>query len=566
MYILGISCYFHDASASLLRDGQLIAAADEERFSRKKHDSSFPQRAIDFCLKEAGITTQDLEMVVFYEKPFLKFERLFLSSLAFSPRSLSFFRESMKKWFFNQLWIKSHILGALKIPAKKLIFCEHHLSHASSAYFCSPYEKAAILTLDAVGEWATATWGTAQGNKITIKEELRFPQSLGLLYSAFTVFTGFEANEGEYKMMGLAPYGSPKYIDRIKKLLDIKEDGSLATDFSYFSYPYALKEVFTKKFEQLFGLPNKNSDTIIPYYADIAASIQAVTEEIIIKMAKHIKKKTNMDYLCFAGGVALNSCANWKILKESGFREIFIQPSAGDSGGSLGAALWASNTILNGKSRFLMEHAYWGKQENDLEIEKFLKKENIKNRKVKNENLLIEEVVEKITKGKVAGWIQGKFEWGPRALGHRSIIADPRSMQMKETVNRKIKFREAFRPFAPSVIEEKATKYFFVPSKLHSPLKYMLYVVPVKNNEQKNLGAVTHADGTARPQIVEQKVNPLYHKLISEFGKNTGVSAILNTSFNLKGEPIVNTSEEAYSTFQKSGLDLLVLKDRIIEK
>lgn len=566
MYILGISCYFHDASASLLKDGQLIAAADEERFSRKKHDSSFPQNAINFCLEEAGIATQDLEMVVFYEKPFYKFERLFLSSLFFSPRSLSFFRESMKKWFLNQLWTKSHILDALKIPANKLIFCEHHLSHAASAYFCSPYEKAAILTLDAVGEWATASWGVAQGNKITIKEELHFPQSLGLLYSAFTVFTGFEANEGEYKMMGLAPYGSPKYVDRIEKLLDIKEDGSLATDFSYFSYPYALKEVLTKKFEQLFGLPNKNSDTVIPYYADIAASIQAVTEKVIIKMAKYIKKKTNMDYLCFAGGVALNSSANWKIFKESGFKEIFIQPSAGDSGGSLGAALWASNTIFDEKDRFFMEHAYWGKEENDLEIERFLKKENIKNRKVKNENLLIEEVVEKIAKGKVAGWIQGKFEWGPRALGHRSIVADPRSIQMKETVNRKIKFREAFRPFAPSVTEEKATKYFSVPQKLHLPLKYMLYVVPVKKAEQKNLGAVTHVDGTARPQIVEKKINPLYHKLISEFGEKTGVSVILNTSFNLKGEPIVNTSKEAYSTFQRSGIDLLVLHDRIIEK
>lgn len=566
MYILGISCYFHDASASLLKNGQLIAAADEERFSRKKHDSSFPQNAINFCLEEAGINTQDLDMVVFYEKPFYKFERLFLSSLVFSPRSLSFFRESMKKWFFDKLWVKSHILDALKIPAEKLIFCEHHLSHAASAYFCSPYKNAAFLTLDAVGEWATASWGVAEGNMITIKEELHFPQSLGLLYSAFTVFTGFEANEGEYKMMGLAPFGSPRHIDRIKKLLDIKDDGSMATDFSYFSYPYSLREVFTKKFEQLFGLPNKNSDRVISYYADIAASIQAVTEEIIIKMAKYIKKKTNMDYLCYAGGVALNSTANWKILKESGFKEIFIQPSSGDSGGSLGAALWASNTILNERNRFFMEHAYWGKEENDSEIEKFLKKENIKSRIVKNENLLIEEVVEKITRGKVAGWVQGKFEWGPRALGNRSIIADPRSTKMKDTVNRKIKFREGFRPFAPSVTEEKATKYFLVPSKLQLPLKYMLYVVPVNENEQGNLGAITHVDGTARPQVVEKKINPLYHKLISEFGQKTGVSVILNTSFNLKGEPIVNTSEEAYSTFQRSGLDFLVLGDRIIEK
>lgn len=566
MYILGISCYFHDSSASLLKNGNLIAAADEERFSRIKHDSSFPKNAIDFCLKQTGITVNDLDAVVFYEKPFHKFERLFLSSMIFSPKSMSFFRESMKKWFFNQLWVKSHILNSLKINPRKLIFCEHHLSHAASAYFCSPYKKAAILTLDAVGEWATASWGIAEGNEITIKEELHFPQSLGLLYSAFTVFTGFQANEGEYKMMGLAPYGSPKYVDKIRRLLDIKEDGSLATDFSYFSYPYTLKGVFTKKFEQLFGLPNKNSDTVIPYYADIAASMQSVTEEILIKMAKYVKRKTNLDYLCYAGGVALNSSANWKILQESGFKEMFVQPSAGDSGGSLGAALWASNTIFNEKNRFVMEHAYWGKEENDQEVNEFLKKENIKSRKVKDENLLIEEVVEKIAKGKVAGWIQGKFEWGPRALGHRSIIADPRSMQMKELVNKKIKFREAFRPFAPSVIEEKATKYFSVPSKIHPPLKYMLYVVPVKKSEQKNLRAITHVDGTARPQVVEKRINPLYHKLIEQFGEKTGVSVILNTSFNLKGEPIVNTAQEAYSTFQRSGLDLLVLGNRIIEK
>lgn len=566
MYILGISCYFHDSSASLLKDGNLIAAADEERFSRVKHDSSFPKNAIEFCLKQAKISINDLDSVVFYEKPFNKFERIFLSSMAFSPKSMSFFRESMKKWFFNQLWIKSHILTALKISPNKLIFCEHHLSHAASAYFCSPYKKAAILTLDAVGEWTTASWGVAEDNKITIKEELHFPQSLGLLYSAFTVFTGFQANEGEYKMMGLAPYGKPRYVDRIKKLLDMRKDGSFATDFSYFSYPYALKNVFTKKFEQLFGLPNKSPDAVIPYYADIAASIQQITEEILIRMAKYVKSKTSLEYLCYAGGVALNSSANWRIFKESGFKEIFIQPSAGDSGGSLGAALWASGTIFNEKNRFLMNHAYWGKEESESEIDEFLKKENIKSRKVKNENLLIEEVVEKITKGKVAGWVQGKFEWGPRALGHRSIIADPRSIKMKEKVNSKIKFREAFRPFAPSVIEEKATQYFSIPSKIHLPLKYMLYVVPVKKDQQKNLRAIAHVDGTARPQVVEKTTNPLYHNLITQFGEKTGVSVVLNTSFNLKGEPMVNTVRDAYSTFQRSGLDLLIIKNRIIEK
>lgn len=566
MYILGISCYYHDAAASLLKNGQLVAASDEERFSRIKHDSSFPKNAINFCLEQAGITANDLEFVVFYEKPFLKFERLFLSSVGFSPKTMSFFRESMRKWFFDQLWIKSHILSELNIPRKKIIFCEHHLSHAASAYFCSPYRKAAILTLDAIGEWTTASWGIAQGNEIVLKEELHFPHSLGLLYSAFTVFTGFEANEGEYKMMGLAPFGMPRYTEKIKKVLDLKDDGSFATDLSFFSYQYSLRDIYAKKFLALFGAPNKNSDEVIPYYADIAASIQKITEEILIKMANYVYKKSGTDYLCYAGGVALNSTANWKVLKNTKFKEIFIQPSAGDSGGSLGAALWASNTVINEKKRFEMKHAYWGAEESEEEIEDFLKRENVSYKKIENEESLIEQVAEKMAKGEVVGWVQGRFEWGPRALGNRSILADPRTFGMKELVNRKIKFREAFRPFAPSVTEESAGAYFDIPKKLHLPLKYMLYVVPVRENKRANLKAVTHVDGTARPQIVEGGVNPLYHKLITRFGKKTEIPVILNTSFNLKGEPIVNTAKEALSTFKRSGLDILVLHNKILEK
>ncbi|MDO8657399.1 MAG: carbamoyltransferase N-terminal domain-containing protein [Candidatus Levybacteria bacterium] len=566
MYVLGISCYYHDSAASLLRDGLLIAAADEERFSRIKHDSSFPKKAINFCLKKANISVSDLNYVVFYEKPFVKFERLFLSSLAFSPKSFSFFRESMKKWFLDQLWIKDRIISNLGIPKWKLIFSQHHLSHVSSAYFSSPYRKSAVLSIDAVGEWTTVSWGIAENNKISLKEELIFPHSLGLLYSAFTVFTGFEANEGEYKMMGLAPYGKPKYVEEIKKIIDIKEDGSFATDLSFFSYQYSLKNIYTKKFEELFGKINKNSSEVIAYYADIAASMQYVLEEILVKIVNYVHKKTNMDYLCYAGGVALNSSANWKILNNSKFKQIFIQPAAGDSGGSLGAALWASNTVFSCKKRFEMEHTYWGEEESEEQIETFFNKENISYKTVNNDSLLVEEIAEKMEKGKVVGWVQGRFEWGPRALGNRSILGDPRTSKMRSLVNRKIKFREAFRPFAPSVISEKASSYFDLPEKTHPPLKYMLYVVPVKENMRKKLGAVTHVDGTARPQLVEKNINPLYYNLISCFGKKTGIPVVLNTSFNLKGEPIVNTCGEAFSTFERSGLDTLVVGNKVIEK
>lgn len=566
MYILGISCYYHDSAASLVKDGILVAAAEEERFSRIKHDSSFPKKAIDFCLRKAGISVNDLSHVVFYEKPFLKFERLFLSSIAFSPRSFSFFRESMKKWFLDQLWIKDHIISNLKIPKEKLLFSEHHLSHASSAYFCSPYKKSAVLTIDAVGEWTTVSWGTADGNKITLKEEIIFPHSLGLLYSAFTVFTGFEANEGEYKMMGLAPYGKPRHVEKIRKIIDLKEDGSFATDLSFFSYQYSLKNAYTERFEKLFGAINKNSSEVIAYYADIAASMQYVLEEILIRIANYVYRKTGMDNLCYAGGVALNSSANWKIFRNSKFKEIFIQPAAGDSGGSLGAALWASNTVFSCKKRFEMNHVYWGDEETENETTAFLRKENISHRAVKSNSLLAEEISDKLVKGKVVGWVQGRFEWGPRALGNRSILADPGTIEMKNLVNKKIKFREAFRPFAPSVINEKASAYFDLPQKSHLPLNYMLYVVPVRKDMRRKLGAITHVDGTARPQVVKKEMNPLYYDLISCFGKKTGMPVILNTSFNLKGEPIVNTSREAFSTFMRSGLDALVIGNKIIEK
>ncbi|RJQ28033.1 hypothetical protein C4577_00185 [Candidatus Parcubacteria bacterium] len=567
MNILGISCYYHDSAASLIKDGKIVAAAEEERFSRLKHDPSFPKKSITFCLKKAKIKAEDLDYVVFYEKPFLKLERLLLNTLSYTPKSYSFFKESMRSWFFDKLWIKSHIMNELQIPSGKLLFCEHHLSHAASSYFCSPFEKSAILVIDAVGEWTTTSWGIGKGNKIELKEEINFPQSLGLLYSAFTHFAGFEVNEGEYKVMGLAPYGKPRYVDKIQKLLDLKNDGSYALDLNYFSYHYSPQKIYTKKFTDIFGTPKTPSDEVVSYYADIAASIQFVLEDILVKIVNHVQQKSGLETLCYAGGVALNSAANWKILNKSKFKEIFIQPAAGDSGGALGAALWAYYSILNNKKDFVLNHAYWGESESQNQIKAFLDKENIKYNFVKNEDVLIEEIVDKLSRKQVIGWVQDEFEWGPRALGHRSILADPSSHEMKDTVNSKIKFREGFRPFAPSVTLEESQNYFSVGSKKnHHPFKYMLYVVPVKKEKQEKLGAITHVDGTARPQFVNKETNSRYHKLISYYGQKTGVPVVLNTSFNLKGEPIVNTAKEAYNTFIKSGIDTLVLGKFIVNK
>ncbi len=565
MYILGISCYFHDSAAVLILDGEVVAAAQEERFTRKKHDFSFPEQSIRFCLKKAGISEKDLSYVVFYEKPFLKFERIFLNALEYAPLSLKFYTESMKKWFFEHTWIKTHIVSSLRISPNKVLFSEHHLSHAASAYYVSPYEKAAVLTLDGVGEWTTAAWGVGNGSDIALKEEIRFPHSLGLLYSAFTYFCGYEVNDGEYKLMGLAPYGKPIYEEKIRKLLKLKGDGSFQIDTSYFSYPYSLGGVYTKKFEELFGKPNAAPDEIVAYYADIAASIQKVLEDIVVDIAKYVRKKSGCSYLCFAGGVAFNSVANYKVLLKAGFKDVFIQPAAGDAGGALGAAMWAYYAVLKNKKRHVMDNVYLGEEESEEQIQATLKQLNARYKKV-NDEKLVDQISDKLAKKKVIGWVQGRFEWGPRSLGNRSILADPRSFEMKSIVNSKIKFREAFRPFAPSLPIEKATKYFDTKKEQSYPFRFMLYVAPVKKDKQKELGAVTHEDGTARPQFVDKKNHPLYHKLISEFGKKTGTPVILNTSFNLRGEPIVNTTAEAYKTFMKSGIDTLVVKNFVIEK
>src|SRR5215471_18796490 len=591
MYILGISCYYHDADAVLLKDGELIAAAEEERFSRIKHDYRFPRRAIRFCLEQEGIQGADLEYAVFFEKPFRKFDRILISTLETYPQSWKLFRESMITWMVDKLWIATTLQAELGISKDKILFSEHHLSHAASAFLCSSFDEAAILTIDGVGEWVTTTWGVGRGNEIHLTKQMEFPHSLGLLYSAFTAFLGFEINEGEYKVMGMAPYGEPRYVDQVWKVVHQNQDGSFALDMDYFSFHRSTEHTYSRKFVDLFGQPRSPRSLFFTeasgfpkyfgtppgnykelarqnqHYADIAASIQRVTEELLLNMVNHLQRETGLTRLCIAGGVGLNSVANTRILKESPFEQIFVQPAAGDGGGALGAALWAYNTLLDQPRRFCLEHAYWGRSSSESEIAEFLAKSNIPHRRFEDEDHLLDEVTNHLLEGKVVGWSQGRFEWGPRALGSRSILADPRNSEMKDIVNAKIKFREPYRPFAPSALAECAEKYFELRNVAqHSPARYMLYVVPVREAHRSQLPAITHVDGTGRLQTVFREHSPRYYKLIERFGQATGVPVLLNTSFNLKGEPIVNTPGEAFSTFSRSEMDVLVMGNFLIQK
>jgi carbamoyltransferase len=591
MHILGISCFYHDAAAALLRDGELIAASEEERFSRKKHDSDFPRLAIRYCLETAGISAGDLDYVVFYEKPFVKFERILTTSLQVVPKSWKVFGDAMTTWLLDKLWVKNLIRQELGLPSERILFSEHHLSHAASTFLCSPFDEAAILTIDGVGEWATATMGRGKGSQIKLLREIRFPHSVGLLYSAFTAFLGFEVNEGEYKVMGMAPYGSPRYVDKVYKLIKLDSDGSFWLDMDYFCFHHSSTQTYNRKFTDLFGEPRDpswkfftpssgypsyfepkptNYDELAvknQYYADVAASIQQVTEEIVLKMVTALHAETGLDRLCLAGGVALNSVANGRIIKETPIRDIFIQPAAGDGGGALGAALYAHHCALGQPRRFVMQHAYWGKEYGQGEINDFARTCGLPFETYSKEEDLLDAVVEELRAGHVIGWAQGRFEWGPRALGSRSIIADPRRADMKEIVNIKIKFREPFRPFAPSVLAEQAERYFDLPdAPRHYPARFMLYVVDVKDGQGEVLPAITHVDNTARLQTVHRSESRLYYDLIERFGQATGVPVVLNTSFNLKGEPIVNTPANAFSTFARSGMDALVLGNCIIRK
>jgi carbamoyltransferase len=591
MNILGISCFFHDAAAALAQDGIVTAAAEEERFSRIKHDASFPIRAVEFCLRTGKLRGEDLDWVVFYEKPFVKFDRLLMSTLGTFPRSFGVFRESMIKWLGEKLWVKGLIRKRVGISPERILFSSHHLSHAASAFYCSPYSEAAVLTVDGVGEWATATLGVGRDRNIELLGEIRFPHSLGLLYSVFTAFLGFEVNEGEYKVMGMAPYGTPKYADDVRTLLRLHDDGGFSLDMDYFSYHHSPDTAFNAKFARLFGAPRDPKSPFFTrssgypayfgdrpsdydalcernqHYADIAASIQLVTEETLLAMARALHAKTGLPRLCMAGGVALNSVANGRILRETPFEELYTQPAAGDAGGAVGAALYVYHAVLGHPRKFVMEHAYLGEEHSEDDIKRFLDEGRIRYEYLEDDDRLIGRVVDALASGKVIGWSQGRFEWGPRALGNRSILADPRRADMKDIVNTKIKFREPYRPFAPSVLVERAEEFYdLAEPERHYPARFMLLVVPVKEEKREVVPAPTHVDGTGRLQTVFKETNPRYHHLIEMFGKATGVPVVLNTSFNLKGEPIVNTPREAFSTFMRSGIDLLVLDRFIVVK
>jgi carbamoyltransferase len=590
MYILGVSCFFHDAAAALLKDGVLVAAAEEERFTRRKHDFEFPIHAIEYVLASEGITAADLDYVAFFEKPLLKFERILLTSLQMFPRAAGVFREAMVTWLLDKLWVSALITERVGVPREKILFSEHHLSHAASAFFCSPFEDAAILTVDGVGEWATATMGSGKNTDIRLTREIHFPHSLGLLYSTFTAFLGFEVNEGEYKVMGMSPYGTPRYVDKVRKLVRSASDGSFRLDMDYFAFHRSTRIPYSRKFLELFGEPRPGDDRFFTelsgypsyfgprppdfgeqarrnqHYADIAASIQTVTEELVVNMAAALHRETGSPRLCLAGGVGLNSVANWKILRQTGFEELYVHPAAGDAGGAVGAALYAYHSLLGKPRGFVMEHAFWGQEYAEREIVEFLDGEGIPYERLDDDRVL-GRTVEALMAGQVIGWFQGRFEWGPRALGHRSILADPRRADMKDIVNTKIKFREPYRPFAPSVLADQVHGYFDAPGvERQYPARFMLLVVDVKPSKRDVIPAVTHVDGTGRLQTVPREGNERYYDLIAQFGQATGVPVILNTSFNLRGEPIVNTPREAYATFRRSGMDMLVLGNCVVRK
>ncbi|HZY43565.1 MAG TPA: carbamoyltransferase [Anaerolineae bacterium] len=599
MNILGVSCYYHDAAAALLQDGMLIAAAEEERFSRVKHDSNFPKHSIEFCLKQGGITANNLDYVVFYEKPLVKFERILMTTLGQFPRSYPVFRESMITWFNEKLWIKSQLQNDIGVPANRILFIEHHLSHAASALFASPFDEAAILTIDGVGEWTTATigkgtadWNRSDGekreNKIDLIREVKFPHSLGLLYSAFTAWLGFQVNEGEYKVMGMAPYGTPKYVDDVYKLVEVNDDGSFKLNMDYFSFHYSTHSTYNRKFSDLFGesrrpeseffttITNPKKDhphwsdaaaAVNQHYADVAASIQHVTEEMILKMAGYAHQETGSQNLVMAGGVALNSVANGRVIKETPFENVFIQPAAGDSGGALGAALYAYHVLLGKPRKFVMEHAYWGQEYSVDEMRSAIEAKGFAYDLIEDDEKLLDQVVDRLTHAKVVSWFRGRFEWGPRALGHRSILADPRSIEMKEVVNTKIKFREPFRPFAPVILEERTTEYFDIPTpEKYYPARYMLLVTSIPENKRDKIQAVCHVDGSGRLQTVRREWNPSYYRVVEKFGEATGVPVLLNTSYNLRGEPIVTTPQNALYTFGKSDIDALVMGQFLVKK
>jgi carbamoyltransferase len=559
MNILGISCFYHDAAACLIQDGRIAAAASEERFTRKKHDEGFPHQAIRYCLQEGGISAQDLDYVGFYDKPFLKFERLLSTYLSTFPRGFLSFSKAMPVWLKEKLWTPQLIRKELGYRGK-ILFAEHHMSHAASAFLVSPFREAAILTVDGVGEWATASFGVGRDRQIELFREIRFPHSLGLLYSAFTYYLGFKVNSAEYKVMGLAPYGVPRYVDQVRKLIEIREDGSFEMDMRYFSYHHGLRMV-NGRFSRLFGAPPREPESKLEqFHKDVAASVQKVTEEAMLRMASYLHRETKMDNLCLAGGVALNCVANGRVLREGPFKDLFIQPAAGDAGGALGVAAYIHHTLLDQPRGEAMDHAYLGPAYGEKEIEATLKQYSAPALRLEPDDL-VREVAGLIEGQTVIGWFQGRMEFGPRALGSRSILADARNPENRDVVNLKIKFRESFRPFAPTVLEERISEYF----EIDRPSPYMLLVAPVRE-EKRVIPSVTHVDHSARIQSISRRQNPLYYDLIREFDRRTGVPVIINTSFNVRGEPIVCTPEDAYRCFMRTHMDYLVLGPYLLDK
>ena len=564
MYVLGISCYYHDSAACLIKDGKILVAAEEERFSRIKHDNGFPLNAIKFCLKNQKINATDLDYVVFYEKPLIKFDRILQTFVETFPASFVSFYKMVPSWVNEKLQIRSNIRKKVGYD-KDVLFVDHHTSHASSAFFCSPFKEAAILTVDGVGEWATTSLSYGKDNKIFKLKDLNFPNSLGLFYATLTAFLGFKVNNDEYKVMGLAAYGKPNYLEKFRKLMKVFSDGSIELNLEYFDF-HKTSRMWSRKMENLLGHPRKPHEEITQRHKDIAATLQKITEDIYFKMANHLYSLTKSENLCIAGGVALNSVANGKLYDETPFKNIFVQPASGDSGGAMGAALFVWHQIHNNKRKrdSELQHAYLGPNFSENEIQNFLRTKKISYKKFPRKELL-KTVAKLISQDKIVGWFQGRMEWGPRALGNRSILASPINPKMRDIVNDKIKHREDFRPFAGTVLQEDVHKYFEVPEKNHeSP--FMLFVFKVKPEAHKSIPAIIHVDGTCRVQTVSRQQNELYYDLIKEFKKLTGTSVVLNTSFNLAGESIVCTPKEAYEDFVKTPMDYLVLGNYLISK
>ena len=566
MYTLGISCYYHDSAAAVLKDGNVIAAVEEERFSRIKFDDGFPKHAINWCLEEAGISAENIDSIAFYDKPVLKFERLLDNYIAVAPRGLYSFLDVIPKWIHKRLWIKNEINKHLNGFKGKIIFPEHHISHAAHTFFTSPFDEAAILTIDGVGEWSTTTFGIGKNNNIKLINDIRWPHSVGLFYSAFTYFLGFKVNEGEYKLMGLSSYGKPKYYDKIlNELIDVKNDGSIQLNMKYFTFTYD-KYMTNQNFSEIFGIsPREHDERAEQVHYDIGASAQLVLEDILLKMVNHVHKKTKMKNLCLGGGVALNGVANYRILKEGPFENLHIPPSPGDAGSAVGAAQYLyychtkNKRVIQTSTERIKNNIYVGPEYSNNEIKAFLDKNKITYEFLEREQLL-KNTAKLISDRNIVGWYQGKMEWGPRALGNRSILADPRDRKMKDVLNEKIKHRESFRPFAPSILEEHISEYF----DIDRPSPYMLLVANVKKPDK--IPAVTHIDGTGRLQSVSKHVNPLYYDLINEFYKLTSVPVIINTSMNVMGEPIVNTPEQAHNMILKTDMDYIVMGNYLISR